>query len=73
MVSNKHIETSSLPQIDYKMVDLLMQQYQVLKQDSLIQITSYKNHVRNTQIIFTIVIAISSFRHSAPPLSGTSI
>lgn len=61
MVPNKHIETSSLSQTDHEIVDLLMRQYQVLKQDMLFQMASYKNHVRNSQIVGTILIAMGSF------------
>lgn len=42
-------------------VQLLVQHYQLLKQDMLAQMGSVKNHVRNSQILGTAFIAILSF------------
>lgn len=61
MIAKTNIETSSLSRTDHELVDLLMRQYQVLKQDMLFQMSSYKNHVRNSQIVGTILIAMGSF------------
>jgi hypothetical protein len=42
-------------------VDLLFRYYQLLKQDLLLQTGSFKNHVRNSQIIGGALIAILAF------------
>jgi hypothetical protein len=42
-------------------VDLLFRYYQVLKQDLLLQMGSFKNHVRNSQIVGTAFLTIMSF------------
>jgi hypothetical protein len=44
-----------------EIVQLLVQHYQLLKQDMLAQMGSVKNHVRNSQILGTAFIAILSF------------
>ena len=42
-------------------VDLLFRYYQILKQDLLLQTGSFKNHVRNSQIVGTAFLTIMSF------------
>jgi len=46
---------------DSNNVDLLFRYYQILKQDLLLQTGSFKNHVRNSQIIGSALIAILTF------------
>lgn len=53
-------------------VDLLFQYYQILKQDLLLQTGSFKNHVRNSQIIGSALIAILSFLISSNNYTVTS-
>src|ERR1700760_1549236 len=42
-------------------VDLLFRYYQVLKQDLLMQMSSFKNHVRNSQIVGGGLLSLLSF------------
>jgi len=44
----------------HDLADLLMKQYQALKQDMVFQMGSYKNHVRNNQIIGAAIAAAGS-------------
>jgi hypothetical protein len=60
------------PATDPGNVDLLFQYYQILKQDLLLQTGSFKNHVRNSQIIGSALIAILSFLISSNNYTVTS-
>jgi hypothetical protein len=42
-------------------VDLLMRKYAILKSDILVQIGGIKNHVRNGQVLATVVVAVLVF------------
>src|ERR1700693_2337848 len=53
--------TDQLHQAPRELAELLFRYYQILKQDMLMQMGSFKNHVRNGQIIGTILITTSSF------------
>jgi hypothetical protein len=45
-------------QKDSELLELLMEYYKVLKQDMLLQMSSVKNHVRNSQIIGATLVAL---------------
>jgi hypothetical protein len=49
------------PSTEQDAVDLLFRYYQILKQDLLLQTGSFKNHVRNSQIVGTAFLTIMSF------------
>jgi hypothetical protein len=44
-----------------EVVDLLFRKYDLLKRDVLLHMQHFKNHVRNFQILFTLIIASGSY------------
>ena len=52
-------------------LDLLMKMHAALRQDVLLQIGSLKNHVRNSQIIISIFVAVTLASLNSPNLAIT--
>jgi hypothetical protein len=58
-----------MPAIEPDSTDLLFRYYQVLKQDQLFHISGFKNRVRNSQIIGTVLVGIFTFLLNSPRYS----